>query len=216
MRVIVDKLSFAYDNKIVLNNLSFSLVSGDFLSVIGRNGTGKSTLAKCMLKLLKIPDKKIFLDDVDINKLKKLFNIGYVPQKSEFNYEFPISVKELLLCAYPKRKDAFFTQIINDLDLNVIYNDNINNLSGGQLQRVFIARALLCNPKMLVLDEPTVGVDQENIEAMYKILSKLKSEGITIILITHDPVFCKDLSTYTLILDDLGFFSFEKGCKTYD
>jgi len=122
-----------------------------------------------------------------------------------FRFSFRINITQFFRIVIIFTKNwinAFFTQIINDLDLNVIYNDNINNLSGGQLQRVFIARALLCNPKMLVLDEPTVGVDQENIEAMYKILSKLKSEGITIILITHDPVFCKDLSTYTLILDD--------------
>ena len=80
----------------------------------------------------------IYLDDVDINKIRRFRNIGYVPQKNEFNYEFPITVSEILSCAYIKKRDSFYTQVINSMDINSIYNENINNLSGGQIQRVFI------------------------------------------------------------------------------
>ena len=73
----------------------------------------------------------IFLDDVDINSLRTFSNVGYVPQKNEFNYEFPITVFEILSSAYLKKRDAYYTEVVNAFDLNKIYHENINNLSGG-------------------------------------------------------------------------------------
>lgn len=210
MRVTVNNLTFAYTQKLVLNNVSFSLKSGDFLTIHGKNGTGKSTLIKCFLRLLKINDGMILLDDVDINSLRTFTNIGYVPQKNEFNYEFPITVFEILSCAYLKKRDAYYTDIVNAFDLNKIYHENINNLSGGQLQRVFIARALLNKPKLIIMDEPTVGVDIDNIKTLYETLKKLKEDGITIILVSHDMDFCSDLTDYYLILNELGEYDFIK------
>jgi len=210
MRVTVNNLTFAYTQKLVLNNVSFSLKSGDFLTIHGKNGTGKSTLIKCFLKLLKINDGMIFLDDVDINSLRTFSNVGYVPQKNEFNYEFPITVFEILSSAYLKKRDAYYTEVVNAFDLNKIYHENINNLSGGQLQRVFIARALLNKPKLIIMDEPTVGVDIDNIKTLYEILKKLKEDGITIILVSHDMNFCSDLTDYYLVLNELGEYDFKK------
>lgn len=210
MRVTVNNLTFAYTQKLVLNNVSFSLKSGDFLTIHGKNGTGKSTLIKCFLKLLKINDGMIFLDDVDINSLRTFSNVGYVPQKNEFNYEFPITVFEILSSAYLKKRDAYYTEVVNAFDLNKIYHENINNLSGGQLQRVFIARALLNKPKLIIMDEPTVGVDIDNIKTLYEILKKLKEDGITIILVSHDMDFCSDLTDYYLVLNELGEYDFKK------
>ena len=210
MRVTVNNLTFAYTQKLVLNNVSFSLKSGDFLTIHGKNGTGKSTLIKCFLKLLKINDGMIFLDDVDINSLRTFSNVGYVPQKNEFNYEFPITVFEILSSAYLKKRDAYYTEVVNAFDLNKIYHENINNLSGGQLQRVFIARALLNKPKLIIMDEPTVGVDVDNIKTLYEILKKLKEDGITIILVSHDMDFCSDLTDYYLVLNELGEYDFNK------
>ena len=210
MRVTVNNLTFAYTQKLVLNNVSFSLKSGDFLTIHGKNGTGKSTLIKCFLKLLKINDGMIYLDDVDINSLRTFSNVGYVPQKNEFNYEFPITVFEILSSAYLKKRDAYYTEVVNAFDLNKIYHENINNLSGGQLQRVFIARALLNKPKLIIMDEPTVGVDIDNIKTLYEILRKLKNDGITIILVSHDMDFCSDLTDYYLVLNELGEYDFIK------
>ncbi len=210
MRVNVNNLTFAYTQKLVLNNVSFSLKSGDFLTIHGKNGTGKTTLIRCFLKLLRVENGMIFLDDVDINKIRKFSNVGYVPQKNDFNYEFPITVSEILSCAYPRKRDAFFTQIVNSMDLNTIYNENINNLSGGQIQRVFIARALLSKPKLLILDEPTVGVDIDNVNALHDILKKLKEQSITIILVSHDMDYCSDITDYYLNFNELGEYEFEK------
>lgn len=209
MRLRIDELNFSYGQKKVINNLSFSVPSGSFLSIVGKNGSGKSTLIKCLLKTLKIPNGKIFLDDIDINHIQYFSNIGYVSQKIDFNYEFPITVKEILVSSYNgKVYDTFFKETVSSLDLNKLYNENINNLSGGQLQRIFIARALLTKPKMLILDEPTVGVDVENLKNLYNILKKLKNQQVTIILITHDYDFCSDLTDYRLHLKDGSDYEF--------
>ena len=202
MKVRVNNLTYAFSNKIVLNNISFNLESGDFLLIHGKNGTGKSTLIKCFTKTFKISDGMIYLDDVDINKIKIFKNIGFVPQRNEFNFEFPITVHELLTCAYHTKRDDYYNKVVARLNLKKIYKSNINDLSGGQIQRVFIARALLNKPKLLLLDEPTVGVDRENVLVLHSILQKLKEQGVTIILISHIPEFFTDLANYTLLLGD--------------
>ena len=209
MRVKFNNLSFSYGQKKIINNLSFEIASGDFLSIIGKNGTGKSTIIKCLLKILRVPNDMIFIDDIDINNIQTFRNIGYVPQKVDFNYEFPITVKEILVSSYKgKVYDQFFKEVITLLDLNPLYNENINNLSGGQLQRIFIARALLTKPKLLVLDEPTVGVDHENLKSLQNILKKLKENKITIIMISHDWEFCNELTDYKLNLLDSKTYEF--------
>ncbi len=211
MRLRIDNLNFSYGQKNIIHNLSFGIPSGSFLSIIGKNGTGKSTLIKCILKTLKIPNNVIFLDDIDINNIKTFRNIGYVPQKTEFNYEFPITVKEILLSSYRgKAIDKLFKETISLLDLKKLYNENINNLSGGQLQRIFIARALLTEPKLLILDEPTVGVDVENLKSLHLVLKELKEKKVTIVLITHDADFCNDLIDYKLTLLDSGTHIFRE------
>lgn len=211
MRLRVNNLNFSYTQKKIINNLSFSIPSGAFLSIIGKNGTGKSTLIKCILKTLKVANDMIYLDDIDVNEISKFSNIGYVSQKVDFNYEFPITVKEILISCYKgKVYDQYFKSVISLLDLNKLYNENINNLSGGQLQRIFIARALLTKPKLLILDEPTVGVDIENLNNLKKILIKLKSENVTIVIITHDKDFCDDLNDYVLNLYETGNYEFKK------
>ncbi len=210
MRLRVNNLSFSYSQKKIIDNLSFNIPSGAFLSIIGKNGSGKSTLIKCILKTLKIPNGMIYLDDIDVNEISRFSNIGYVPQKVDFNYEFPITVKEILIACYNgKVYDQYFKSVISLLELNKLYNENINNLSGGQLQRIFIARALLTKPKLLILDEPTVGVDIENLVNLKKILTTLKQEKVTIVVITHDFDFCNDLTDYRLNLLDAGLYEFK-------
>ena len=88
MRLRINNLNFAYSQKKIIHNLSFNIPSGSFLSIVGKNGTGKSTLIKCILKTLKVPNETIFLDDIDINNIKVFNNIGYVPQKMDYIVEF--------------------------------------------------------------------------------------------------------------------------------
>jgi zinc transport system ATP-binding protein len=188
MRVVVSNLTFGYDYRTVLKDINFSLKSGDFLAVMGNNGSGKSTLVKCILGINKVPGGTIFLDDVDISEYRSYKNIGYVPQKfDDFNYEFPITVNEILHATkFSKITEDEKLELLDKIGILELQNENINNLSGGQLQRVFIVRALMNNPKLLILDEPTVGVDRENVKNFYKTVNELNAEGITIILITHN------------------------------
>jgi zinc transport system ATP-binding protein len=188
MRVTVNNLTFGYDYRTVLKDVSFKINTGDFLAIVGNNGSGKSTLVKCILGINKVPPKRIFLDDVDITEYKNFRNIGYVPQKfDDFNYEFPITVNEILqVSRYTKVSEDTKLEILDKIGILHLQHENINNLSGGQLQRVFIVRALMNKPKLLILDEPTVGVDRENVKKFYKTVNELHGEGITIILITHN------------------------------
>lgn len=204
MHVQVKDLSFSYTQKLVLNNVSLDLKSGSFLTLIGKNGSGKSTFIKCLLKIESVPNNTIFFDGNDINDIKKFSNIGYVPQKLDFSYEFPITVSEILTSSYRYKKDSFFTSIVNDLDLNSIYRQNVNTLSGGQLQRVFIARSLLNDPRLLILDEPTVGIDKDSLKSLYDILAMLKKNGVTIIMSTHDALFSEDICDYHLEFIEVG------------
>ncbi len=200
MRVTVSNLTFGYDYRTVLKDMSFHLKSGDFLAVIGNNGSGKSTLIKCLLGINKVPAGKILLDDIDVTLYKNHRNIGYVPQKfDDFNYEFPITVNEILQASrYSHMTEDQKLELLDKIGILELQNENINNLSGGQLQRVFIVRALMNDPKLLILDEPTVGVDRENVNNFYKTVNELNKEGITIILITHNLREAKGNFTHIL------------------
>ena len=188
MRVTVTNLTFGYDYRTVLKDISFKLNSGDFLAIVGNNGSGKSTLIKCILGLNKVPPKRIMLDDVDITEFKNFKSIGYVPQKfDDFNYEFPITVNEILqVSRYNDITEDEKLELLDKIGILELQNENINELSGGELQRVFIVRSLMNNPKLLILDEPTAGVDKENVEGFYKTVNELNKDGITIMLITHN------------------------------
>ena len=200
MRIHVDNLSFGYDYRTVLKEISFKINSGDFLAVIGNNGSGKSTLVKCILGINKVGPNQIYLDDVDISNYKNFIKIGYVPQKfDDFNYEFPITVNEILNASnIVKISEDKKLELLDKIGILELQNENINNLSGGQLQRVFIVRSLMNDPKLLILDEPTVGVDRKNVEGFYKTVTELNKEGITIILISHNISEAQALYTHVL------------------
>lgn len=188
VRLSVNKLTFGYDYRTVLKDITFKINSGDFLAVIGNNGSGKSTLIKCVLGINKVSSGQIFLDDIDVTLFSNFINIGYVPQKfDDFNYEFPITVNEILRASNVRKiSEDKLLELLDKTGILELQNENINNLSGGQLQRVFIVRSLMNDPKLLILDEPTVGVDRRNVDAFYKTINDLNKEGITVILITHN------------------------------
>ncbi len=209
MRIDLVNLSFAYGHRIVIKNMSFSLGHGDFLVIQGKNGTGKSTLIKCLLGINPVKSGMIFYDHEDIVSFRKWPEIGYVPQRFEdFNYEFPITVNEILSVSQLKKNPpSERLELLDKMGILSLLNENVNNLSGGQLQRVFVARAMLNHPKLLFLDEPTASVDQANVAYFYKTVNELKASGVNIILISHDDAV--ETLDFTHVLNIDNDFSYQ-------
>lgn len=174
----------------MLENISFKADQGDLLGIIGPNGAGKTTLFSLILGLLEGYQGKITLFNEDIrNNRKALKRIGYIPQKKNINQGFPATVEEIVSLGVLGRKTNMDV-IISALKIVGLLEQKdkrIGELSGGQQQRVLIAKALVNEPELLILDEPTTGIDLETQDRFYTLLRKLNSErNITIILASHD------------------------------
>lgn len=208
MQIDINNLSFAYGRKLVINNLSFSINPGNFLVIRGKNGTGKTTLIKCLLGLNQVPTGMIFYNHEDINTFRQWTKIGYISQSIDhFNYEFPITVNEVLtFTKLRKVKENRKLKLLDQMGILEILNENISSLSGGQLQRVFIVKAMLNFPKILILDEPTASIDKKNVEYFYHTVNTLNAEGTTVILITHDEYLdCYNYSHLLQMNTDLTY-----------
>lgn len=188
--VKIDNLSFGYDKTPVLEKVNLSVFEKDFLGVIGPNGGGKTTLLKLILGLEKPSQGKISFGR-DLNGRKK--PIGYLPQVRYIDRKFPITVMDVVLSGsimLGKKKSKVeinekAMQLLQDMGLTEIRKKAIGELSGGQMQRVFLCRALISEPKLLILDEPDTFVDNRFEGELYEKLLKLNKE-IAIILVSHD------------------------------
>lgn len=195
--ISLEHVSFAYSNTDAVKDITLKIEEGDFLGLIGPNGSGKTTLLKIILGLIKPREGKITILGKDINQFKDWSLIGYVPQKAtNIDKNFPATVEEVVSMGLLSEKKT--PKIISKTDtlriMDALSTTNmkefskrrITDLSGGQQQRVLIAKALVTNPQIILLDEPTTGIDQENQQAFYKLLGNLNKKGITIVLVTHD------------------------------
>lgn len=187
----VKNLTLGYGSHVVLKNLNFKIDDGDFVCVVGPNGSGKSTLIKGILGLIK-PIK----GNVKFNNLKQNF-IGYMPQETVVDKNFPASCYEIVLSGTLNRLGfiSFYTdnekKIANEslklLGISDLKDKNFCDLSGGQRQKVLLARSLCATSKLLILDEPSNNLDSKSKKDLYNIVSDLnKNRGITVIMITHD------------------------------
>jgi zinc transport system ATP-binding protein len=188
--ISLDNVSYRYNSDLVLESISFKADQGDLLGIIGPNGAGKTTLFSLILGLLEGYQGKITLFNEDIrNNRKALKRIGYIPQKKNINQGFPATVEEIVSLGVLGRKTNMDV-IISALKIVGLLEQKdkrIGELSGGQQQRVLIAKALVNEPELLILDEPTTGIDLETQDRFYTLLRKLNSErNITIILASHD------------------------------
>ena len=196
----INDMSFRYEktSPVVLSHVNLDIPDGVYLSVIGENGSCKTTLIKLILGLLS-PNS----GSININTK----NIGYVPQRVDsFNSQFPISVYEILKVHGKALKldiKASIDYVLNKVNMTEFKDNLIGNLSGGQRQRVFIARALMGNPNLIILDEPSTGVDYKNQLEIYSLLSSLnKNEKTTIISIEHNLETALKYSTHILKIDE--------------
>ena len=187
----IQNLTVGYDKVPVLENVNLEIHENDFMGVIGPNGGGKTTLLKAMLGLLKpVAGKIIFRSDINVRKKP----IGYLPQVRHIDRKFPITVFDVvrsgsLMQSQAEMSASEIKQKVEKLLLNMgisnIRNKAIGELSGGQMQRVFLCRALLSDPKILILDEPDTFVDNRFEGELYRHLSYL-NKRMAIILVSHD------------------------------
>ena len=208
MIVDIDKLSVDYSGIKSLDDISFGIDEGDFLGIIGPNGAGKSTLFKCMLGLHTEYDGVIKVFGQDIRDSRKyLSKIGYVPQKPVVDRNFPATIKEVLSMSQNSSDPKKVDEALQKVWMHELADRRIGDLSVGQQQRVFIAKALVNSPKILVLDEPVTGIDQYNQDLFFQILGELnKKEKISIIWSSHDLDAVERLANKVACLNRTLFF----------
>lgn len=197
-------VSFGYENKTILENVNLDISKGDYIGIIGQNGAGKSTLLKLMINSISPIKGNIELLGKDIKNFNSWEQIGYVDQKSNsFSSSFPVTVSEVVsmnlaskIGLFKSIKKKHLDEVEEVLKLVGIheYKDRlIGSLSGGQQQKVFIARELMKSPKILFLDEPTVGIDVNGQREFYRILKELNENlNLTIVIVSHDLFIVKE------------------------
>lgn len=189
----IENLSADYDRKTVLHDINLEISEKDFLGIIGPNGGGKTTLMKVILGLLKPSEGKItFYDNgMPVEQLE----IGYLPQYNSIDKKFPISVYEVILSGLNRQKSLFsrFTKehhervkgTISMMGLEGMENKPIGQLSGGQMQRALLGRAIVSNPKAIILDEPNTYIDKRFEARLYSLLEEINKQR-AVILVSHD------------------------------
>jgi zinc transport system ATP-binding protein len=185
----VRNLFFKYEKEWVLENISFDVKEKEFMAIIGPNGGGKTTLLKLILGFLKPSKGEIKIYNLPPKKASHL--IGYVPQHTNFSLDIPITVFDIILQGRLKKHKFFYTkedkekanEVLERLNISHLKQRKIKDLSGGQRQKVLIARALVSEPKILIMDEPTSAID---IKGQKEILDLIEDIDITRIVVSHD------------------------------
>ena len=204
-------LSLGYAGKEIIASINFKVNKGDYLCIVGENGTGKSTLMKTILGLLKpIKGEIIFGDDLKKNE------IGYLPQQTIVQRDFPASVEEIVLSGcqgrmgmrpfYSKEEKLLAKKNMERMNILNLSKRCYRELSGGQQQRVLLTRALCATRKVLLLDEPVTGLDPKVMAELYSLIKRLNEEGITIIMISHDIAVAVRYASHVLHIDKSTFF----------
>ena len=202
-------MSVSYSGKEVLENISFSVSKGKLIGIIGPNGAGKSTLIKAILNLVRSSSGSVIFDEKPMDSMKK--TTSYVKQRVDNDLSFPIQVKDVvILGVFPKiglfrypgkvhRKQVL--DALQEVEMAAYAKSQIGELSGGQLQRVFLARVLAQDAQIIFLDEPFAGIDADSEQKIMKILRKLRDDGKTIIMVYHDLNNVADYFDEVIILN---------------
>lgn len=187
IQISVNNAKICYDNTVAAENITFNIEKGDYICIVGENGSGKSSLIKAILGLLPLKDGSIVYTGIDKSE------IGYIPQKTDIQNGFPASVYEVVLSGRLKKR-LFYSRAdkldaaekMAHLGIDKIKNKCFGELSGGQAQRVLLARALCSAKSMLLLDEPLAGLDPKATREFYDTVKTLHREGFTVLMVSHD------------------------------
>ena len=199
-----------YSDKVILRNVSINVERNEIVLLIGPRGSGKTTLLKCLNNLI-IPDKGeikfngVLIDDNNINKIREKVgmvfqNFNLFPHLTVYENMSLVPLKRKYLTTEEARKKA--KKILSDFDLKDKLDVYPDSLSGGQKQRVAISRALMMDPEVLLFDEPTSALDPEMVGDFFEILKKLKNEGMTMVIVSHEMDFIKELNPKIIFLED--------------
>lgn len=204
----IQELSVYYQDILALDKVSCTLQTGKITGIIGPNGAGKSTLLKAILGIIPHEGSIRIREQVSRRLLK---DIAYVEQKAAIDYTFPMSVKECVslgtyahlgLFQHPKAQEwAKVTQALETVNLREVENRQIGELSGGQFQRVLVARCLVQEAETILLDEPFVGIDSVSEKIVIDTLKELKKQGKTILIVHHDLLKVREYFDEILILN---------------
>ncbi len=198
-------VSVSFDRRVVLRDIDFTIDKGDFVAITGPNGGGKTTLLRVILKLLKPSSGKVVY--FNEGKPAKRLHIGYLPQKNMIDVRFPITVGETvhsgMLHGFFGRhhNDRNFKDTVETTGLTDLLDRPIGDLSGGQLQRTLLARAIVSNPDVIVLDEPLSYVDKQFEHQIYRILEDLRQTK-TVIIVSHDMTVISGMANRNLTVDE--------------
>ena len=209
--ITVEDLSLGYEGQAIVENLNFTVDTGDYLCIVGENGSGKSTLMKTLLGLREPLSGRIITGE----GLKRN-EIGYLPQQTVVQRDFPASVREIVLSGcqgrsgmkpfYSKAEKQLAEENMARMGLTSLADRCYRELSGGQQQRVLLARALCATRKVLLLDEPVSGLDPKVTAEMYSLIAELNREGVTIIMISHDIAAAVRYASHILHVGETVFF----------
>jgi len=214
MRLKVDKVSFSYDSLAALKEVCFEVKTGEILGIIGPNGSGKTTLLKCINNILKPKRGVVFLDELNISSLRRkeiAKKVGVVPQNSVNRFDFTVFDAVLMgrfpyLGRFDRETKQDFDIVDRALELTGIQNLSsrlITEISGGEYQKVIIARALAQEPQVLLLDEPTLHLDiSHQIEFLELLKLLARNEGLIVIIVSHDLNLAARYSDRVLILKE--------------
>lgn len=216
------RVGFAYGRVPVLTEVSLSVHEGEFVAVVGANGSGKTTLMKVGLGLLRATAGSVRLFGHDVGAFRDWGKVGYVPQRAAASSALPVSVEEVVttgLAARPRwsgrlrsEERARLDHVVDLLGLVPVRRSRISELSGGQQQRALIARALVTAPRLLVMDEPTTGVDADARRVLRETLEHLvEAEGMAVVYVSHDPGGFDGLAHRVVEVEGGGIVSQDQG-----
>ena len=187
-------LSCGYEKQKVLNGVDLEILRGDFVGLLGPSGSGKTTLLRAMLGAVDVYEGEILVEGIKASDRRP--RIGYVPQLETIDWNFPVTVREVVMMGrtmenrffpwFRKEERELADHMMDQLGILHLAGRHIRNLSGGQQQRAFLARALVSSPSLLLLDEPTSGVDVKTRDDVMHLLHDLNHEGVTIVITTHE------------------------------
>lgn len=207
----VNGVSLGYEGKPIVTDLNFSVNKGDYLCIVGENGSGKSTLMKTLLG-----QKNVISGKIEFSDGLKQNEIGYLPQQTEVQKDFPASVKEVILSGclnscglrpfFSKAQKNQAAEIMEKLGISDLAKKCYRELSGGQQQRVLLARALCATKKLLVLDEPVAGLDPVVTKNLYRLITDINKEGITVIMVSHDIHAAIEFASHILHIGNKPLF----------